>query len=191
MTEVLRPYQVEVIAEFWRAVEAGQRRILLVAPTAAGKTVIARAIVEQARSQRLRLAVSRPPPRNHHPDQQQAARNPARHHPARRPAATARAGAGRERADAASPRHQGRHDGIARGRHRHRRRVPSRRRAELSVDHRAISRRDPARPHRHAMPWRRPRPRQRLPGHDPVPAGRRTRRAGLSGADPRLCGGRS
>ena len=50
MTDVLRPYQVEVIAEFWRAVEAGQRRIIIVAPTASGKTVIARAIVEQARS---------------------------------------------------------------------------------------------------------------------------------------------
>jgi DNA repair protein RadD len=50
MTEVLRPYQVEVIAKFWRAVEAGQRRIIIVAPTASGKTVIARAIVEQARS---------------------------------------------------------------------------------------------------------------------------------------------
>lgn len=46
MTDVLRPYQLEVIANFWRAVEAGQRRIILVAPTAAGKTVIARAIIE-------------------------------------------------------------------------------------------------------------------------------------------------
>ena len=73
---------------------------------------------------KLRLAVSRPPPRNPDPDQQQAARNPARHHPARRPAATARAGAGRQRADAASSRHQGRHDGIARGQARHRRRGP-------------------------------------------------------------------
>jgi DNA repair protein RadD len=50
MTEVLRPYQAEVIAKFWRAVEAGQRRIIIVAPTASGKTVMARAIVEQARS---------------------------------------------------------------------------------------------------------------------------------------------
>lgn len=48
MTEVLRPYQLEVIAEFWRAVDAGQRRIILVAPTASGKTVIARAIIEEA-----------------------------------------------------------------------------------------------------------------------------------------------
>ena len=71
--------------------------------------------------QSLWLAVSRPSPRDPHPDQQQAARNPARRHPARRPTATVRAGAGRERADAASPRHQGRHDGIARGRPRHRR----------------------------------------------------------------------
>ena len=49
MTEVLRGYQVEVIAKFWRAVEAGQRRIIIVAPTASGKTVIARAIIEEAR----------------------------------------------------------------------------------------------------------------------------------------------
>ena len=50
MTEVLRPYQERLIAAFWRAVEAGQRRIIIVAPTASGKTVIARAIIEQARS---------------------------------------------------------------------------------------------------------------------------------------------
>jgi superfamily II DNA or RNA helicase len=50
MIEVLRPYQVEVIAKFWRAVETGQRRIILVAPTASGKTVIARSIIDQARS---------------------------------------------------------------------------------------------------------------------------------------------
>ena len=50
MTEVLRPYQDEVIAEFWRAVDAGQRRIIIVAPTASGKTVIAREIIKQARS---------------------------------------------------------------------------------------------------------------------------------------------
>ena len=49
MIEVLRPYQVEVIAKFWRAVKVGQRRIIIVAPTASGKTVIARAIIEQAR----------------------------------------------------------------------------------------------------------------------------------------------
>ena len=34
MTGVLREYQVEVIAKFWRAVEVGQRRIIIVAPTA-------------------------------------------------------------------------------------------------------------------------------------------------------------
>jgi superfamily II DNA or RNA helicase len=49
MTDVLRPYQAGVIAKFWRAVEAGQRRIIIVAPTASGKTVIARAIIEKAR----------------------------------------------------------------------------------------------------------------------------------------------
>src|SRR6516165_8877242 len=50
MTEVLRPYQAEVITKFWRAVAAGQRRIIIVAPTASGKTVIAREIIKQARS---------------------------------------------------------------------------------------------------------------------------------------------
>jgi DNA repair protein RadD len=39
MTE-LRPYQNAVIADFHRAIEADQRRILLVAPTGSGKTVI-------------------------------------------------------------------------------------------------------------------------------------------------------
>jgi len=37
---VLRPYQDAAVADFERAVAAGQRRILLVAPTASGKTVI-------------------------------------------------------------------------------------------------------------------------------------------------------
>src|SRR3954453_13881118 len=52
MNEVLRPYQVEGVAKFWRAVEVGPRRIILVAPTASGKTVIARAVIEQARQNR-------------------------------------------------------------------------------------------------------------------------------------------
>jgi superfamily II DNA or RNA helicase len=49
MTEqpTLRPYQVEVTADFNRAVENGQRRVLLVAPTASGKTVIGAAIIKQ------------------------------------------------------------------------------------------------------------------------------------------------
>jgi superfamily II DNA or RNA helicase len=51
MTEVLRPYQVEVVDGFWHTIDKGQRRrIIIVAPTASGKTVIARAIIEQARS---------------------------------------------------------------------------------------------------------------------------------------------
>ena len=47
MTE-LRPYQTEVIAELVRERAAGKRRIILVAPTASGKTVIAAAIIKQA-----------------------------------------------------------------------------------------------------------------------------------------------
>jgi DNA repair protein RadD len=49
MTE-LRPYQASVIAEFNNAVVAGQQRIILVAPTGAGKTVIASSIIGAARA---------------------------------------------------------------------------------------------------------------------------------------------
>jgi len=44
----LRPYQVDVIAEYHRTVAAGQNRIILVAPTGAGKTLIAVAIIKSA-----------------------------------------------------------------------------------------------------------------------------------------------
>ena len=41
----LRPYQREVIEQFHGAVAAGKRRIILVAPTGAGKTVIGADII--------------------------------------------------------------------------------------------------------------------------------------------------
>jgi superfamily II DNA or RNA helicase len=41
----LRPYQVDVIAELEQAIAAGKRKVLLVAPTGSGKTVIAAAII--------------------------------------------------------------------------------------------------------------------------------------------------
>jgi DNA repair protein RadD len=44
----LRPYQTDVIAQFDRTVAAGDRRIILVAPTGSGKTVIAGAIARAA-----------------------------------------------------------------------------------------------------------------------------------------------
>ncbi|MFZ2075739.1 MAG: DEAD/DEAH box helicase family protein [Xanthobacteraceae bacterium] len=47
MTE-LRDYQIEAVADFNREREAGKRRIILVAPTASGKTVIGAAIIKQA-----------------------------------------------------------------------------------------------------------------------------------------------
>jgi superfamily II DNA or RNA helicase len=56
-TPELRPYQVEVIAEFDRAVAAGQRRIILVSPTGSGKTVIASAIIKAARYEGKRVVV--------------------------------------------------------------------------------------------------------------------------------------
>src|SRR5882757_1627740 len=44
----LRPYQSDVVDEFERAVAAGQKRIILVAPTGAGKTVVAAEVIKRA-----------------------------------------------------------------------------------------------------------------------------------------------
>jgi DNA repair protein RadD len=48
MTAALRPYQVDVIQRLRAAIGGGQRRLLLVAPTGSGKTVIAAEIVRRA-----------------------------------------------------------------------------------------------------------------------------------------------
>ena len=45
MSTILRPYQSDVIDEIEKAIASGQRRILLVAPTGSGKTVIAAEII--------------------------------------------------------------------------------------------------------------------------------------------------
>jgi DNA repair protein RadD len=42
----LRPYQDDVIEEIDRAIATGERRIIIVAPTGAGKTIIAAAIIK-------------------------------------------------------------------------------------------------------------------------------------------------
>ena len=51
----LRDYQVDVIARFREAVAAGRKRIMLVAPTGSGKTVVAGAVVRDAVDQRRRV----------------------------------------------------------------------------------------------------------------------------------------
>jgi superfamily II DNA or RNA helicase len=51
----LRPYQQNVVAELERNRESGKRRIIVVAPTASGKTVIAAAIIKQAVSAYQRI----------------------------------------------------------------------------------------------------------------------------------------
>ena len=53
----LRPYQHDVVAEFDHAVAAGQRRIILVAPTGSGKTVIAATIINRAVEAHQRVLV--------------------------------------------------------------------------------------------------------------------------------------
>lgn len=52
---VLRPYQTEVIVRFHAARELGNRRILMVAPTGAGKTVIAGAVIAEEASRGGRI----------------------------------------------------------------------------------------------------------------------------------------
>jgi ERCC4-related helicase len=44
---VLRPYQHEVVGRFWETVGTGRRRVICVAPTGSGKTVIAGDIVHR------------------------------------------------------------------------------------------------------------------------------------------------
>ena len=51
----LRPYQVDVIARLRTAVAAGQRCILLVAPTGSGKTIIGGSIVKGAMTKDRRV----------------------------------------------------------------------------------------------------------------------------------------
>jgi superfamily II DNA or RNA helicase len=51
----LRPYQTDVISRIWAAIDAAKRRILLVAPTGSGKTVIAGAIGADAVARGLRV----------------------------------------------------------------------------------------------------------------------------------------
>jgi DNA repair protein RadD len=51
----LRPYQADVIARFQAALAAGSRRVLIVAPTGAGKTILAVAIILDALNQGKRV----------------------------------------------------------------------------------------------------------------------------------------
>jgi superfamily II DNA or RNA helicase len=53
----LRPYQVDVIAKLERALAAGKRKVLLVAPTGSGKTVIMAAVIAAAVAKRQRALV--------------------------------------------------------------------------------------------------------------------------------------
>jgi DNA repair protein RadD len=53
----LRPYQTDVIAKFHEAVEAGCRRIILVAPTGSGKTVIGASIIDNLLHNNIKMSV--------------------------------------------------------------------------------------------------------------------------------------
>jgi DNA repair protein RadD len=51
----LRPYQVEVNSRFQTAIASGKRRVLIVAPTGSGKTVLSAAIILDALHQGKRV----------------------------------------------------------------------------------------------------------------------------------------
>src|SRR5690348_14864864 len=51
----LWPYQHDVISRFWVTINGGRRRVLLVAPTGSGKTVIAAAIISDAVARGMRV----------------------------------------------------------------------------------------------------------------------------------------
>jgi superfamily II DNA or RNA helicase len=53
----LRPYQIKVIEDFQREVAADKKRIIIVAPTGAGKTVIAAAIIKSVAAKRRGVLV--------------------------------------------------------------------------------------------------------------------------------------
>jgi DNA repair protein RadD len=54
---ILRPYQTDVVAEIERAIAAGQKRLLLVAPTGSGKTIIFCEIIKRAVANHKRVLV--------------------------------------------------------------------------------------------------------------------------------------
>jgi superfamily II DNA or RNA helicase len=45
MTDILRPYQLDVVAQIQQAIAAGEKRILLVAPTGSGKTILGAEVI--------------------------------------------------------------------------------------------------------------------------------------------------
>jgi DNA repair protein RadD len=53
----LRPYQQKVIEDFGKTIASGTRKIIIVAPTGAGKTVIAAAIIKQVTARRRGVLV--------------------------------------------------------------------------------------------------------------------------------------
>jgi superfamily II DNA or RNA helicase len=50
MSDVLRPYQTDVVDQIERAIAAGERRVLLVSPTGSGKTILAARLSSISRS---------------------------------------------------------------------------------------------------------------------------------------------
>jgi superfamily II DNA or RNA helicase len=54
---ILRPYQADVTAELERTVAAGKRRVIIVAPTGSGKTIIAASIIRNANAAGQRVLV--------------------------------------------------------------------------------------------------------------------------------------
>ncbi len=159
MTE-LRQYQRDVIAQVDEKIAQNKRRIIVVAPTGAGKTIIAAAIIKAAiadtlpRRTRHERACPRSHPRNHQANQREVIRTQYRswNHSGRLPIAALGGSPDRVRADPLGPSNADKADGFAAGRHADHRRMSPLPRADIPEDHRRISQRGIDRPDGNAMP---------------------------------------
>ena len=178
MTE-LRPYQSDIIAEFDRTRETA-RRVILVAPTGSGKTIIAAAVIKSEIERCKNVLVLAHRREIITQTSEKLQRVTALRTASSRPAFSPRP---LERVQVAAIQTLHRRaiqsdvDGSAAGRSGHRRRSHHAPAQDLSEDHRRLSRRDLARADRNAMPRRRSRARRHLRDHDRMPAGRRADRA--------------
>ena len=176
----LRSYQVEVIDRVAAEIAAGRRRVLLVAPTGSGKTVIAAAIIAEAAENGRSILVIAHRREIVEQTSQEAVRGRGRcrDHPGRLPAAAGSAGAGRQDPDPA----RSRDPRLGRWRCRRptswsstKRTTPAPRPTKTMID--AYPQRDRHRLDGDAMPARRARARQHLRCAGRMPAGRGAGRA--------------
>ena len=181
----LWPFQEQKVEEFERKVAEGIRRIILVAPTGSGKTIIASEIIKRGVAEYKRVVFIA-----HRSELLTQARDKLRSFGVT--AGIIKAGRDKDarpqsmvqicrHPDVACP-HSARKDyGAAAGRNHVCRRITSRQGVNVSDHRRRLSRRHHRRIDGNTLPRRWPRARQRIRGDDRMSADRRTDRARASG----------